>query len=102
MRHSEETRQNALESIAKVGVRKTHEETGISLQTLYKWRNADKDMRPGTTALSASEKMSAAKEAIRASDEQLLEKIACIEAENEKLRAANERLKKALMAFIEG
>lgn len=100
MRHPEEKRQTALESIAKIGVKKTHEATGISMQTLYKWKNEGKKASPAKAPAAVSEKVKAAKAVVKASDDQLLEKIAQVEAENAKLRDTNEKLKKALLTFI--
>ena len=42
MKHSEEIRTQALDMMEREGVAKTHEAMGISMQTLYKWRNGAK------------------------------------------------------------
>lgn len=37
-RYNEEVKAEALKKISEIGVQKTHEETGINVQTLYQWR----------------------------------------------------------------
>lgn len=97
MKHSAEIKQEALKSIREIGVLKTKERMGISTGTLYKWqREAKASAEPAPTG----EKVLAAK-ALLAEDDGLLDKIAALEAENARLRASNDKLKKALMAFVE-
>lgn len=94
MRHDDEKKKAALESMEKIGVPKTHEATGISMGTLYKWRTESKGTAEAGGPIDTAR-------ALLAEDDGLLAKISELEAENQKLRASNDKLKKALLAFIE-
>lgn len=94
IRYTDEQKQAALESIEKIGISKTSKEMKISTQTLYKWRDAGKANPP------TDDKVKKARALLKDdSDDQ--QKIAQLEAENGKLREKVQKLKKALMAFIE-
>lgn len=94
MRHNDEVKREALESIKEIGVPKTKEKTGISLGTLYKWRKEVQDLSEKNIHVETAR-------ALLAEDDSLLEKISALEMENMKLRALNEKLKKVLLTFIE-
>ncbi|MEG2702146.1 MAG: hypothetical protein RSA65_05980, partial [Clostridia bacterium] len=75
-------KQNALQSIEHVGVRQTHEDTGISIQTLYKWKN---EKQHSSQASHTNSTLEIAK--LLENDKLLETKIKQLEDENEKQRA---------------
>ena len=89
-------KQEALESIERIGVRQTHEESGISIQTLYKWKNEHEHPVQANKAASTQE---IAK--LLENDRTLEAKIKQLEDENEKQRALIGKLKQALLGFME-
>lgn len=111
VKYSLEQKTNALNLIREKGVAKAHEELGISIQTLYKWRNeANVDgfeavENAGKLPVSAKKAKVAApsddiKKLIKENDGTKAT-IEALQAENEALRQMNKRLTTALMAFIE-
>ena len=124
MKHDAEKRAQALASIAENGVAKTHEATGIAMQTLYKWSKASnvtpfKATRHKPDSPNQPQKMPAKKKVTQAvvdkddlrqaiiSDKFLEEKVQKLEAENRDLRDENAQLReksanyrKALMALL--
>ncbi|MCL1854612.1 MAG: transposase [Clostridia bacterium] len=96
-RYSEDIKKQALESMKAIGVKRTGEEMGLSIQTLYKWRNDVKRLggRPASTGKSA-ELLRVLKE-----DNTQEEKIRQLEIENAKLRQTIVRMKKAFIEMIE-
>lgn len=101
MKHSEETRRNALEMIERDGVAKTHEATGISMQTLYKWRSdAKKAAQPEQVRTVDEQAVAAAREALAQSEAAWADEREKLTAENAKLRAENAKLRDALRALL--
>lgn len=116
MKHTEETRKNALEMMKEIGAQKTHEATGISLMTLYKWRNAEASATQSAAAADSSV-VDAARKLLAEGDDQtrqiisLEQQVAALTAQNAQLtkdladQAANYRkqiavLKAALSALL--
>ena len=104
IRYTKEQKQEALAKAQEIGVLKTHEEMGISIQTLYKWR-AEAEGRTEEKAQSARGRKAAGKKnndlQALLDDDAIANKIARLEEENAALIAANLQLKKALMAMLE-
>ena len=97
MKHSEKTRAEALEMMAREGVAKTHEKMGITKATLYKWRNEANAPKENVEVASEDKADTVAKaRAVLAESEktwadekeQLKAEIAALRSENEKLRNA--------------
>lgn len=116
VRYTKEQKTEALKLVAEQGVTKAKNELGISIQTLYKWKH-DADTtteqpkptkrakkvaakQPKAVANAQDQKVETAK-ALLAEPSAAEEKIAQLEAENAKLRDANQRLRDALAAFID-
>lgn len=115
MKHTEETRRNALAMMKEIGAQKTHEATGISMMTLYKWRNAEANATQ--SAATDSSVVDAARKLLAEGDDQtrqiisLEQQVAALTAQNAQLtrdladQAANYRkqiavLKAALSALL--
>ena len=81
----------------EIGVLKTHNEMGISIQTLYKWR-ADAE---GKDAADGRKKMQKNEYQALLDDDVIANKINRLEEENAALIAANLQLKKALLSLLE-
>ena len=96
-KYSDELKRKALESITAIGVKRTGEEMGLSIQTLYKWRSDAKGL-DGYVVSSAktAEFLPLLKE-----DDSQETKIRQLEAENAKLRQTITRMKKAFIDIIE-
>lgn len=104
-KYSIEQKQEAISLMEKMGVKKTGEELGISIQTLYKWRNEQKDRATGDAQPYADpddvnqwDDENALLETM--SHDALEAKVRQLEEEVEALRQVNARLKKALSALI--
>lgn len=101
MKHSEETRAKALEMMKESGVSKTHEEMGISLQTLYKWRNDEKKTLSASTLIQEDGKaVLEARQALADSEAAWADERERLVAENMKLREENAKLRGALRALV--
>ena len=96
-RYSDELKQQALERIGMIGVKQTGEEMGLSIQTLYKWRNDAKEL--GGRA-SISGKTADLLRLLKEDDSQEA-KIRELEMENAKLRQSIVRIKKAFIEMME-
>lgn len=103
-RYSAEEKQQALARAAEIGVAKTGEEMGIAIQTLYKWRNEEKQaastqdglkVQPAASAVDRAE----IKKLIKSND-MYEAKIKTLEEENTQLRQSIAKLKRALMDLI--
>lgn len=102
IRYTAEQKENALNRMQEIGAKKTQEELGISVQTLYKWRTE----RAGGAPKPAAKEKKAKKQnddvkALLNDDDALLEKLNRLESENAALLAMNMKLKKALKAFVD-
>lgn len=98
IRYTREQKENALSRVHEIGVLKTHEETGISIQTLYKWRaesNVADDSGDGRKKVQKNEYQALL------DDDAIANKINRLEEENAELIAANLQLKKALLSLLE-
>ncbi len=100
-RFDQETKQKALESIRAIGVKKTSEKMGLSVPTLYKWRNESTAPNASSkpTALANSKNQEAMR--ILREDDTMQKKVRQLEEENENLRKTISRMKKALAAMFE-
>lgn len=105
MKYNQDKKAAALARIAEIGVKNTSEELGISVPTLYKWRNE------GGGVSSESAQGSAMTEELRQvliNDQFLESKVKQLEDQNSALRDENRKLrekaahmKKAIMALME-
>ena len=98
-RYEGDIKTNALARMQEVGVKQTGEELGISIQTLYKWRNEDKNSASAQADLSNA-KM---EEMIRLlkNDDALEAKLRQLEAENTELRKSLAQMRRAFVAMFE-
>lgn len=94
MKHTDETRTNALAMMKEIGAQKTHEKTGISMMTLYKWRNADQKASQAA-AVNDSSVVEAARKLLADGDDQTRQIIA-LEQKVAELAAQNAQLTKDL------
>ena len=97
-RYAEEIKTQALAKMNSIGVKKTSEEMGLSIQTLYKWRNEGK--APSKTKEKGKGNSAELLKLIKAEDN-MDKKIEQLEEENTQLRKTVSRLKKALAAMID-
>lgn len=97
IRYTKEQKEAALNRGQEIGVLKTHNEMGISIQTLYKWR-ADAE---GKDAADGRKKMQKNEYQALLDDDVIANKINRLEEENAALIAANLQLKKALLSLLE-
>ena len=95
IRYTKEQKEAALSQAQEIGIIKTHNETGISIQTLYKWR-AEAE---GKTGPKAGRKKGVCNE--YQDDDVIANKINRLEEENAALISDNLQLKKALMSLLE-
>lgn len=95
VRHSAETKAAALDLIIAKGVQKTHEETGLSVQTLYKWK------RDYEAKQASSNKCTPLDMETLLNDDTLIERIKRLELENASLAEQNLRLRKALRSLLD-
>ena len=96
-RYSEDLKKEALESIKAIGVKRTGEEMGLSIQTLYKWRNDAKGL--GDRSIPAGKSTELLR--LLKEDNSQEEKIRQLEIENAKLRQTIVRMKKAFVEMME-
>lgn len=97
-RYAEEIKTQALAKMNSIGVKKTSEEMGLSIQTLYKWRNEGK--APSKAKEQGKGNSAELLQLIKA-DDNMAKKIEQLEEENTQLRKTVSRLKKALAAMID-
>lgn len=95
IRHSAETKAAALTLIQQKGVQKTHEETGLSVQTLYKWKrdNEAKSSAKNPDQLFEIQSL--------LNDDTIVERIKRLETENSRLAEQNLKLRKVLQSLLE-
>lgn len=97
-RYGEDIKAQALASIKAVGVKKTSEEMGLSIQTLYKWRNEGK--KPSGSKGKQEGKTGDLLQLLK-EDHSLEKKIQQLEDENANLRKTLAQMKKAFVAMFE-
>lgn len=105
MKYKPEKKAEALSRIAQIGVPETSKELGISLQTLYKWRN---ESQGGAEIPSAQPEIDDQElRKILQNDQMLEAAVKRLETENASLRAENAelrqtagQLKRALLAIL--
>ena len=95
IRYTKEQKEAALSQAQEIGIIKTHNETGISIQTLYKWR-AEAE---GKTGPKAGRKKGVCNEYQALLDDDVIANR--LEEENAALISDNLQLKKALMSLLE-
>lgn len=94
IRYTKEQKEAALSQAQEIGIIKTHNETGISIQTLYK--------AEGKTGPKAGRKKGVCNEYQALLDDDVIaNKINRLEEENAALISDNLQLKKALMSLLE-
>jgi len=93
--YAPDEKERVLARCEQIGVQKTSEETGISIQTLYAWRNKAKPIK-APAAAPAAKQAPAAKEAKEPAEELLR-----LRVENNAMKEQIATLKKALRAFSE-
>lgn len=86
-KYSPDKKNAAMERMAEIGVMKTSEELGISVPTLYKWRNEGKESASPVRLNQEDLKD------IMGSDPYLEKKVKQFEAENAALREENQALR---------
>lgn len=98
-RYEGDMKEQAIARMQEIGVKRTGEELGISIQTLYKWRNEKKDSQLFSKE-QPNEKM---EEMIRMlkSDDDMDTKILQLEAENAELRKSVAQMRRALISILE-
>lgn len=106
MRYSAEQKVAALNSISNIGVGKTSETMGISIQTLYKWRAEQTTHSDESVKQPSHEQRMSRENAIESvrdilSDNDLLEKIAQLESDNIQLRATIVKLKRVINTLMD-
>jgi len=92
--YTPDEKERVLGRCEEIGVQKTSEETGISIQTLYAWRNKAKPIK--APAAASAKQAPAAKEAKEPAEELLR-----LRVENNAMKEQIATLKKALRAFSE-
>lgn len=99
VRYTDEQKEQALQLAKQIGIPKAGKELGITLQTMYKWAKADKEAaQPAAPDYSQQEN---AARALLSEDTCDQDRLAYLEAENARLRQMNDKLRKALRAFVE-
>lgn len=98
VRYTAEQKAQALQFMSENGAKKTKEEYGISIQTLYKWRNGD---APATGKKRGRKPNADKLNALLQDDGGAVATIAQLQKENLALRTQNEKLKKALQSFLD-
>lgn len=106
IRYTAEQKENALNRMKEIGAKKTQEELGISIQTLYKWRTeaeggVKKTAAKKTVRTRKSKKQTGDVKALLQDDDVLLKKLNRLESENAALLETNVKLKKALKALMD-
>lgn len=101
IRYTDEQKAQALESIQKNGVAKTGEAMGISLQTLYKWKNQNITEETPATGKRRGRKPKEAARALLAETDDTAARLTAVQEENLRLRETNQKLRKALAALLD-
>lgn len=106
MKYDQERKASALERIAEIGVKKASEELGISVQTLYKWRNEGDGGTMRSRPAQSEAKMEGLRQALlndqflESKVKQLDDQNHVLREENKMLRAKAAQLKKAITDLI--
>lgn len=98
-RYEGDIKEQAIARMQEIGVKRTGEELGISIQTLYKWRNEKKDGQ----IFSKEQPIEKMEEMIRMlkSDDDMDTRILQLEAENAELRKSVAQMRRALISMLE-
>lgn len=99
VRYTEEQKAQALQSVQEIGVAKTSEAMGISLQTLYKWKSQSGEV--DATSRRRSRKAKDDARALLAEADDTTVRLAALQEENLRLREMNQKLRKALAAMLD-
>lgn len=105
MKYNQEKKAAALERIAEIGVKKASVELGISVQTLYKWRNegdGGTSRRPAQSEAKTEELRQTIlnDQFLESKVKQLEDQNHALRDENKMLRAKAAQLKKAIADLI--
>lgn len=92
MKYSQEKKAAAIERIAKIGVKRASEELGISVQTLYKWRNEGDSGTMRSRPVLSEAKTEELRQALL-NDQFLESKVKQLEDQNHALRDENKMLR---------
>ena len=98
-KYDNDIKATAIAILRKKGVKETSQELGISLQTLYKWRNEDK-LFLHSHAETPTPKMEEMMRILR-NDEIAELEMERLEAENLRLRKTITLIRKAILAMLE-
>lgn len=101
VRYTEEQKAQALQSVQEIGVAKTSEAMGISLQTLYKWKSQSGSAEADATSRRRSRKAKDDARALLAEADDTTVRLAALQEENLRLREMNQKLRKALAAMLD-
>lgn len=101
IRYTDEQKAQALESIQQIGVAKTSEAMGISLQTLYKWKSQSGTEETPATGKRRGRKSRETARALLAEADDTTARLAALQEENLRLRETNQKLRKALAALLD-
>lgn len=101
VRYTEEQKAQALQSIVENGVAKTSEAMGISIQTLYKWKNQTTSAEGDATAKRRGRKAKETARTLLAEADDTTVRLAALQEENLRLREMNQKLRKALAAMLD-
>ena len=100
-RYEKELRGKALARMREVGVKKTGEELGVSIQTLYKWRGEGKERKIVIlNAEEQQEKLDSLIQLLKTEDD-MGARVAQLEAENSQMRKSLAQIRRAFMAMFE-
>ena len=100
-RYEKELRGKALARMREVGVKKTGEELGVSIQTLYKWRGEGKERKIVIlNAEEQQEKLDSLIQLLKTEDDMGV-RVAQLEAENSQMRKSLAQIRRAFMAMFE-
>lgn len=99
IKYTDEQKSRAMELVAQKGIRAAHEELGIAMQTLYKWRNSA-GAEPSPRGRKPKQQ-TVDNEKLVNDSEYLETKVKTLEAEVQLLLEKNAALRKALAAFID-
>lgn len=95
IRHSAETKAAALALIQQKGVQKTHEETGLSVQTLYKWKRDNE-----AKSLTKNKEKNFDVQSLL-NDDTIVGRIKRLEMENSKLAEQNMKLRMVVQSLLD-
>lgn len=101
VRYTEEQKAQALQSVQEIGVAKTSEAMGISLQTLYKWKAQTGNTEAAATTKRRGRKAKEDARALLAEADDTTVRLAALQEENLRLREINQKLRKALAAMLD-